>query len=115
VRVDVSPVEVDITAAVDMLDGIAERAEPGQLAAVIERVARDGMGRITGIPVGETGTLSRSLDLRRDGDAIAIINTAPYARFVFRGTRHMDAQPPNVPAEALARELADAIAREVFR
>ena len=114
-RIDVSPVEVDISAAVDMLDGIAERVDPGRLAAVIERVARDGMGRITGVASGATGELGRSFDLRRDGDAIAIVNTAPYARFVFRGTRHMGAQPPNVPADALARELADAIAREVFR
>lgn len=114
-RVDVPPIEVDVTAAVAMLDGIAERAAPGHLEGVIERVARDGMSRISGVPVGETGDLARSFDLRRDGDSIAIVNTTPYARFVFRGTRYMEAQPPSIPADALARELAADIAREVFR
>lgn len=106
--------EVDSARAVSMLDGIADRAGSERLEAVIERVARDGMERITGVPVGETGVLARSFDVRRDGDAIAIVNTAPYARFVFRGTRHMEAQPPTVSADVLARELAEAIAREVF-
>lgn len=106
-------VEVDARAATAMLDGMAERASAKQLQAAIERVARDAMGRISSVPRGATGALQGGFDLRARGDAIVIVNTAPYARFVFRGTRHMDARPPDVHADQIARELAQAITREV--
>lgn len=114
-RIDVLPVDVDITAAVGMLDGIAARAAPGHLEGVIERVARDAMSRIVPGLAADSGELRRSVELQRRGNAIAIVATAPYARFVFRGTRYMSAQPPDVPADQIARELAADIAREVFR
>jgi hypothetical protein len=113
-RIDVSPVEVDIAAAVAMLAGIEERATSSRLVDLAERAARDGLAGITGVP-RDTGELAGSFDVRRDGDVVEIVNTAPYARFVFRGTRHMDAQPPNVPVDLIARQLAADVAREVFR
>ena len=114
-RIDVVPVEVDVAAALRMLEGITERASGARLSRLIERAAQGALGRISGVPVGPTGDLARGFAVRVRGDtAIDIVNTEPYARFVFRGTRYMDAQPPNVPADALARELAAAVAREVF-
>jgi hypothetical protein len=113
-RTDVLPVDVDVTAAVRMLDGIATRASGARLASILSRSAADAVSRIGSI-AEDTGELRRSIQVRARSDSLVeIVATAPYARFVFRGTRYMDAQPPNVPADALARALADAVAREVF-
>ena len=107
-------IDFDVADALTMLEAISGRAAPARLDAVVERVAADASGRITGVPVGETGDLSRGFTIQRRGNAVAIVNTVPYARFVFRGTRFMDAQPPQVNTEAIARDLANAVAREVF-
>jgi ABC-type amino acid transport substrate-binding protein len=112
--VQVDAIDFDVRDALTMFEAIAGRAAPARLDAVVERVGADASGRITGVPVGETGALSRGFTIRRRGDVVEIVNTVPYARFVFGGTRFMDAQPPNVPAAQIARDLANAVAREVF-
>ena len=101
---------IDSSAAEAMLDDIASRA--GQLDSVLEREAETARQTVTGIPV-DTGQLARSVQVRLTQDGAEIVATAPYARFVFRGTRHMAAQPPQVGYTA--GQLADAVAREVIR
>jgi hypothetical protein len=69
------------------------------------------------VPVGETGDLAASVR----GVGTRIIATArndagvPYGRFVFGGTRYMAPRPPSVPADAIARILADEVGRVIFR
>ena len=103
-------VTVDTTATAGMLERIAQRAE-ANLAPALERAARGAP--VTGIPV-DTGKLAASPRVRIEGDEALIVSDVPYARFVFRGTRHMPARPPHINTSALARAAADEVAREVF-
>ena len=103
-------VVVDTTAAASMLERIAQRASQS-MAPALERAARHAP--VTGIPV-DTGKLAASPRVRVEGDEALIVSDVPYARFVFRGTRHMAARPPTVNTAALAHAAADEVAREVF-
>jgi hypothetical protein len=80
------------------------------------RVAQDGVAQIGAI-ARDTGALAGSLRAKRTSSPTMslIVSDVPYARFVFRGTRHMAAQPPDVPTEALASELVREINREIFK
>ena len=111
-------VEVDVTAAVGMVERIISNAQVSrEVGMAIGRAADQGAQLVSGVPVGETGNLARSV--RAFGGRI--IATArneagvPYGRFVFGGTRHMAAQTPSVPADQIAQILADEVARVVFR
>jgi hypothetical protein len=71
--------------------------------AQLEQAGREAQRRIGGIPV-DTGRLTRGvhggtgsvLDVANTGFKIA--TTVPYARMVFKGTKHMRARPPTVPS-----------------
>jgi hypothetical protein len=70
---------------------------------VIADSARATQRSIEGVPV-RTGRLDRSVHGGRDSymessaGGYVIGSSMPYARFVFRGTRHMRAQPPRIPS-----------------
>jgi hypothetical protein len=112
--VQVDAIDFDVRDALTMFEAISGRAAPARLDRIVEQVGRDAAGHVSGVPVGETGDLARGFTVRRRGNNVEVVNTVPYARFVFGGTRFMDAQPPSVNAEAIARDLANAVAREVF-
>jgi hypothetical protein len=97
------------------LRGVGERAE--DLTRVMETEARWAQQHTTGVP-SATGRLAASVAggtdsvLEADAEGYVIGSSVPYARFVFRGTRYMDAQPP-VPPPAAADHAARAISREL--
>lgn len=68
-------------------------------APIMESTARRAADQINGIPV-RTGQLAASVDVLVSGNYGFVVGTrgVRYARFVFRGTRHMAARPPRVPA-----------------
>jgi len=103
-------VEVDASAVVDMLDQLAARA--GGADAIAYREAQAALSSIGAVPV-DTGELAGSFAARRDADGATIVNTTPYARYVFGGTRHLAARPPTLGYTAA--ELAGRVTEEVFR
>jgi hypothetical protein len=110
---------VDISVDTRAVEAMLERiGSPRDLSGAVERAAEIGAGMITGIPVGETGDLANSMHgtpgRSPSRNSALIVSDVPYAPFVFGGTRYMDAQPPTVPADAIASVLADEIHRELF-
>lgn len=102
----------------DAADRMLARIQDGlRFTQATYRVAQEGVAQIGGIPRGATGQLAGSLRAKRTSSPTMslIVSDVPYARFVFRGTRHMAAQPPDVPTAALASELAREINREIFK
>lgn len=100
-------VTLDTRAVTRMLERLERQADRADHA--VERVAR--AATVTGIPVGDTGRLARSVRVRREDDGAWVLSTdVPYARFVFGGTKYVAARPPHVKAPP----LADEVAREVF-
>jgi hypothetical protein len=97
------------------LRGIGKRASEQRLT--FEREARDAQRRIRGVPV-DTGALARSVrggagTVRKVNDRGYVIGTSvPYAHFVFNGTKHMPAQPPDVPND-LGRRAAQRISSDL--
>lgn len=78
--------------------------------------ARQTQRSIRGIPAdtgrlerGVTGGAESTLDVSNDGFQIG--TSVPYARFVFAGTRHMSAQPPQIPE--IATRVATAISNDL--
>jgi hypothetical protein len=107
-------VEVNGDAAVRMLERIREGL---RFTQAVYRSAQEGAGMVSDIPRGATGALSGSIRAVRGSSntTAQIVSDVPYARFVFRGTRHMTARPPDVHADQLARILADEITRDIFK
>lgn len=97
--------------------GMAARAN--DLRDPLRRVAQDTQDRITGIPV-RTGRLARSVEggsaelLNVDRDGFELGTEVPYARYVFHGTRYMEARPPRVPPD-VARRAAVVINADLKR
>ena len=94
------------------LRAIGERAQHQQ--PVMQRVAGDVARQTTGIPV-DTGRLSRSVEVLEATDAgFKVGSRVEYARFVFEGTRYVDAQPPTVPRD-IGPRTAKAMADDIIR
>lgn len=73
--------------------------------------ARETERGVRGIP-HRTGRLERSVgvvDVTNDGFVVGA--SAPYAGFVFNGTKHMAANPPHVPE--IAGRVATAISNDI--
>lgn len=104
-------IHVDTSRVTRMLDRIATQARETRPA--VERAADDAMRGISGVPV-DTGELAASFSIRVRGDVVQIVNSAPYARFVFGGTVNMEAQPPQLPSD-VAQRLAREVASEVLK
>lgn len=100
----------DTTAA--HLRQIGRRAEKQQ--HTMQQAARTTARQITGVPV-DTGKLARSIEVLEATDQGFKVGTkVQYARYVFRGTRYVDPQPPKVPRDIgprTARAMADDIIR----
>jgi len=91
-----------------------------RLKPVMSNVADFAERQITGVPI-DTGRLARSIrggseQLRRITDqGFDLGSTVDYARFVFRGTKHMRAQPPKINTDAISRRAATDINKEIER
>lgn len=94
----------------------------GERARHLESAMRDtahyAERQITNTPV-DTGRLASSLrggseqTMIVTNDGFELGTTVPYARYVFRGTRYMSAQPPTVDEAAIAHYAADRITQEL--
>lgn len=95
-------VETDSRAAERMLTNLGNAAH--EQKPVMARMAQDTAKRITGIPV-DTGALEQSVGVLLAEAHGFVVGTkgVPYARYVFRGTRYVSAQPPKVPSDVGAR------------
>ena len=88
------------------------------LHAPLEREARRAAESVTGV-ADRTGKLAaeikhpRNRELRDDGFDIGVGTF--YGHMVFKGTSHSPAEPPTVPAQAIARDTARAIADYIVR
>lgn len=98
-------VQIDTRHMDRLLDELARRASRANHVAA--EVAR--RTRVTGIPV-DTGKLASSPRINETGDGAEIVTDVPYARFVFYGTRYVDARPPSLDGPS----LADAVAKELL-
>ena len=91
------------------------------LKPVMGDIADFAERQITPTHHNRTGALTRSLygggDQLRDiyDSGFRLGTTVDYARFVFRGTKHMKAQPPRVNTNAIARDAARRINQELER
>jgi hypothetical protein len=97
------------------LHAIAARA--GRQRHTMQSEGRAAQRSITGIPV-DSGRLARGVrggsesTLEATNVGYRVGTSVPYARFVFKGTRKMAAQPPRVPRNLGAR-AASAIAADL--
>lgn len=114
-------VGVETEAVARMVDELHERAGAVAVNDAVERAANRAKAMISGIPRGATGDLASGLQVRTARSAqetrsirIPIVNTVRYARYVFEGTVHMDARPPNVPAGQIGAILEREIESAVF-
>ena len=81
--------------------------------AAMRQSARATVREISGIPVA-TGRLERSVTVLAANDTgFDVGSRVPYARHVFDGTEHMPARPPKVNADAVARDTAERISRDL--
>ena len=91
----------------------AQRLEPA-----MRDIARYAEQHVTGVPV-DTGRLADSITsgseqtVTTTDDSFTLATSVPYARYVFHGTRHMDAQPPRVDTHAIAGYAEQRIAQEL--
>jgi len=102
-------VSVDTSAAAAMLDRLQQQAR--QLGPTVQHAAQEALATISGVPV-DTGALSSSLRVEASGTKAQIVSDVPYAKYVFYGTRYVEARPPHIGYDAA--QLADDIARELF-
>jgi hypothetical protein len=102
-------VEVDTSAAERMFDRLKQQAT--QLGGAVERAGQEALGTVSGVPV-DTGALASSLYVKSEGTTARIVSDVPYAKYVFYGTRHMEANPPQLGYDAT--RFAEHIARELF-
>ncbi len=73
---------------------------------------RNTARRVSGVPV-RTGRLAASVELLDADDYGFVVGSrVPYARFVFRGTKYMSAQPPRVPSDT-GKRTAYALSRGI--
>jgi hypothetical protein len=103
-------VSVDTSAAAGMFDRLKQQATQTAGGAV-ERAGQEALGTVSGVPV-DTGALASSLRVESEGTTARIVSDVPYAKYVFYGTRHMEASPPQLDYDAA--QLAEHIARELF-
>jgi hypothetical protein len=89
--------------------GAAAHHQQPAMAAAAYRAARG----ISGVPV-RTGRLAGSIEPLDTDDYGYVVGSrgVRYAPFVFRGTRHMAARPPRVPA-GLGVDVAHGIGRSI--
>ena len=105
-------ITVDVSKAVGMFDRLQANAD--ELGPTVEASARTMAATASGIPVGATGDLAGSLHVVRVGPTTAlIVSKVDYARFVFYGTRYVEARPPHFSYSP--QQFAADIAREAFR
>jgi hypothetical protein len=91
----------------------ARGAEATHLRPTMDRNASIAERQINGIPV-DTGRLERSVKvLRATNDGFDIGTDVSYARYVFAGTKYVEARPPRINGEAIAGRTAQDIAREL--
>lgn len=94
------------------LVAMGRRAEA--LEPVMDQEAERTARSVTGVPV-DTGRLAASIEVLGANDrGYAVGSRLPYARYVFRGTRYVDAHPARVPTDT-GRRGAAAIARYLER
>jgi hypothetical protein len=107
-------ITADTTAATRMFDRLAAQSSSERIDPVLQREAEKAAASITGIPV-DTGRLAASPRVRMTDDGAEIVSDVEYAGYVFRGTRHPH-RPPRPPTLRYdARQLGDAVGREVFQ
>jgi len=83
------------------------------LEPVMDEQGKRAVRQVSGIPK-DTGRLAASIEVLDTSDhGFDVGSRVPYARFVFGGTKYMDARPPRVNTDAIARNTADAINREL--
>jgi hypothetical protein len=103
-------VTLDTSRVEAMLERIVEHVRANFTEIVLD-VAEQGARQVTGIP-RDTGALADSVHAtpgrRPSPNSALIVSDLEHARFVFARQR------PTLPAGALARELADRVARQVF-
>lgn len=103
-------IQIDSSQAEEMLERIGNQAD--HLESIIQRAGEEALRSVTGVPV-DTGRLAASLRLRVENDQAQIVSDVEYAPFVFRGTRYVDARPPEI--DYSAERFAEDIAREMFQ
>jgi hypothetical protein len=100
----------DATAAKLHRIGRAARNQAPVMAEAGRKAAR-GV-RVT---ARDTGALAGSIVVIDSGDWGFVLGShVPYARYVFKGTRYVDAQPPKLPP-SMERDTADALSRSIVR
>jgi hypothetical protein len=83
-------------------------------APTMAKLGHDAARRVTGIP-SDTGTLAKSIEVIASGDWGYVLGSkVPYARYVFRGTKYVDARPPRIPGD-IQRRAANAIGDDITR
>lgn len=106
---------VDVTGASEVARYLAEVGDNAEhQKETLEPIARNAARSVTGVPV-DTGKLAGSMEVLEVTDSgFAVGSRVPYARYVFHGTRYMDARPPRLP-DHIATDAAAAIGSDITR
>jgi hypothetical protein len=100
-------VDVDASDASRMFANLERLAD--DFSQTLQHEGQAAAASITGIPV-RTGRLAASPKVGPVTEHSArIVSDTPYAKFIFRGTKHIEARPPQVgySADRLAQAVAD--------
>lgn len=101
------------TAAARKLDAIGRAAQ--SQAPVMAKQGEATARAVTGVPT-DTGALAKSIRVIDSGDWGFVVGSVgvSYARYVFRGTKYVEARKPKPPAQ-MASDTAEALSSSIVR